>query len=114
MPQRLAQTLAEAAFALRKASLQAPRRNHFEVILKPDWFEPVSPPPTLMGIRVDPPDPEDTSRERPPLAGPADHQPILKEITMHHIRTLAAAAVVAATAFAAASPAEAAPFHVIK
>ena len=33
---------------------------------------------------------------------------------MHHIRTLAAAAFVAATAFAAASPAEAAPFHVIK
>jgi hypothetical protein len=33
---------------------------------------------------------------------------------MHHIRTLAAAAFVAATAFAAATPADAAPFHVIK
>jgi hypothetical protein len=33
---------------------------------------------------------------------------------MHHIRTIAAAAFVAATAFAAVSPAEAAPFHVIK
>jgi hypothetical protein len=33
---------------------------------------------------------------------------------MHHIRTLAAAAFVAATAFAAATPADAAPFHVIR
>lgn len=33
---------------------------------------------------------------------------------MHHARTLAAAALVAATAFAAAGPAQAAPFHVIK
>ncbi|HSZ97023.1 MAG TPA: hypothetical protein VK767_11955 [Bradyrhizobium sp.] len=33
---------------------------------------------------------------------------------MHHLRTLAAAAIVAVTAFAAASPAAAAPFHVIR
>jgi hypothetical protein len=33
---------------------------------------------------------------------------------VHHIRTIAAAAIVAATAFAAAGPAQAAPFHVIK
>lgn len=33
---------------------------------------------------------------------------------MGHLRTLCAAAFVAATAFAAASPADAAPFHVIR
>jgi hypothetical protein len=33
---------------------------------------------------------------------------------MRHLRTLCAAAFVAATAFAAASPAAAAPFHVIR
>lgn len=33
---------------------------------------------------------------------------------MRHLRTLAAAAVVAATAFVATSPAQAAPYHVIK
>ena len=33
---------------------------------------------------------------------------------MRHLRTLAGAAIVAATAFAAAAPAEAAPYHVIR
>ena len=33
---------------------------------------------------------------------------------MHHARTLAAAAALTATAFAATSPANAAPYHVIK
>jgi hypothetical protein len=94
--------------------LQA-RRNHFETILKPLAIEPVPRLPTLISIRLDPPIRKAQSLPRRPFQEiPAEHQPILEEITMHHIRTIAAAAIVAATAVVATSTAQAAPYHVIK